>query len=934
MDTGTPETETIPVSFTLNGRAVSVAVEPARRLTEVLREHLGQTGTKVGCDAGDCGACTVLMNGEAVCACMVPAGRLDGAIVETVEGLANPDGTPNALQQSFLRHGAAQCGMCTPGMLMAATALLRKTPHPTEAQVIEVLGGVLCRCTGYRKIIAAVIHANDSLPAPAVPETGAAVGARVDRLDGAAKVLGTDVFGADARPAETLPSETLRVRVLRSPHHRARFRFGDLDGFVAAYPGLVRVLTAADVPGRNLFGVIPPLADQPVFAEGEARYRGEAVAAVVGEDAAVRHLDLNTVPITWEPLDPLLSPTVALAEGAPLVHPHRAGNVLARGLVQKGDIEATLSDPDPDVVTVEGASSTGFVEHAPIEPEAGFARRVGDRIEITACTQAPYMDRGDMAAILGLAEDAVRILPTAVGGGFGTKLDLSVQPYVALAAWVTGRPARMVYTRGESMRATTKRHPSQITARVAARRSDGRLAGMDFQGTFDTGAYASWGPTVANRVPVHASGPYEIPHYRARSLAVHTNGPPAGAFRGFGVPQSAVLQETLFDELADAIGWDRLAFRIVNALEVGRPTVTGQVFPQGVGIRRCLEALQDEWGRARAEAARFNAAARAGDRPERRGVGVAGMWYGCGNTSLPNPSTIRVGLMADGTLRLHQGAVDIGQGSNTVIAQICADALGLPLVQMTLVGADTDLTPDAGKTSASRQTFVSGKAAFLAGQALRSHILLRLNAPSDARLMLHGTTISAGDRALDLATLAGNADAHGFVLAAEETFDPPTAPLDGNGQGEPYAAFGWGAHLAEVQVDLALGRVIVKRLVCAHDVGRAINPTLIEGQVEGGAAQGLGLALMEDFVPGRTENLHDYLIPTAGDMPDVRTILIEDPDIHGPYGAKGIGEQVLIPTAPAILNAIRDATGVMIRDLPVTPDRLRDALKHAKEARP
>jgi len=929
MDTVTTEPQTIPVSFTLNGRAVSVAVEPARRLTEVLREQLGQTGTKVGCDAGDCGACTVLMNGEAVCACMVSAGRLDGADIETVEGLANPDGTPGALQESFLRHGAAQCGMCTPGMLMAATALLRKTPRPTEVQVIEALGGVLCRCTGYRKIIAAVMHANDPLPASVVPETGAAVGARVDRLDGVAKVLGTDVFGADEWPVDAL-----RVRVLRSPHHRARFRFGDLDGFVAAHPGLVRVLTAADVPGRNLFGVIPPLADQPVFAEGEARYRGEAVAAVVGEDAAVRHLDLNTVPVTWEPLDSLLSPTAALTEGAPLVHPHRVGNVLARGLVQKGDVEAALSRPDPDVVMVEGASSTGFVEHAPIEPEAGYARRVGDRIEIAACTQAPYMDRDDMASILGLALDAVRILPTAVGGGFGTKLDLSVQPYVALAAWATGRPARMVYTRGESMRATTKRHPSRITARIGARRSDGRLIGMDFEGTFDTGAYASWGPTVANRVPVHASGPYEIPHYRARSLAVHTNGPPAGAFRGFGVPQSAVLQETLFDELADAIGWDRLAFRIVNALEVGRPTVTGQVFNQGVGIRRCLEALQDAWGRARAEAARFNAAAKADDRPERRGVGVAGMWYGCGNTSLPNPSTIRVGLMADGTLRLHQGAVDIGQGSNTVIAQICADALGLPLAHMTLVGGDTDRTPDAGKTSASRQTFVSGKAAFLAGQALRSKILLRLNAPPDAPLTLDGTLLRAGERGLDLATLASDADAHGFVLAAEETFDPPTAPLDGNGQGKPYAVFGWGAHLAEVRVDLALGRVAVEHLVCAHDVGRAINPTLIEGQVEGGAAQGLGLALMEDFVPGRTENLHDYLIPTAGDMPDVRTILIEDPDIHGPYGAKGIGEQVLIPTAPAILNAIRDATGVMIRDLPVTPDRLRDALRRAKEAQP
>lgn len=923
--------ETSTVSFQVNARRVTVTIKPMQRLTEVLRETLGLTGTKVGCDAGDCGACTVLLDGAPVCACMVPAGRLDGARVETVEGLANADdGTPNALQASFLRYGAAQCGFCTPGMLMAATALLRETPHPTEAQVIDALGGVLCRCTGYRKIIAAVRHANDPLPDAAAPASGAAVGARVDRLDGLAKVLGRDMFGADSWPADAL-----LVRVVRSPHHRARFRFGDLGAFVAAHPGLVRVLTAADVPGRNRFGVIPALADQPVFAEGEARYRGEAVAAVVGEDAAIRDLDLDSLPVAWDPLDPLLDPDAALADGAPLVHADRPGNVLARGLVQRGDVEAALDEPDPDpdsdVVTVAGASSTGFVEHAPIEPEAGFARRLGDRIDIAACTQAPFMDRDDVAAILALPPDAVRVLPTAVGGGFGTKLDLSVQPYVALAAWVTGRPARMVYTRGESMRATTKRHPSRLTARVAARRSDGRLVGMDFAGTFDTGAYASWGPTVANRVPVHACGPYEVPHYRARSRAVHTNGPPSGAFRGFGVPQAAVLQETLFDELADAIQWDRLAFRIHNALQAGRPTVTGQVFGQGVGIRRCLEALRDDWGRLRAEATGFNIGAHTNGTPFRRGVGVAGMWYGCGNTALPNPSTIRVGLTADGRVRLHQGAVDIGQGSNTVIAQICADALGLPLDRFTLVGADTDVTPDAGKTSASRQTFVTGKAAFLAGQALRARALLRLNAPPDAVLGLDGTVLRAGDRGLDLATLAGEADAHGLVLSAEGTFDPPTTPLDENGQGAPYAAFGWGAHLAQVRVDLDLGRVFVERLICAHDVGRAVNPTLIEGQVEGGAAQGLGLALMERYVPGLTEDLHGYLIPTAGDMPEVTTHLIEDPDIHGPYGAKGIGEQVLIPTAPAILNAIRDATGVTVRDLPVTPDRLRAALERTLE---
>ncbi|HUF44736.1 MAG TPA: molybdopterin cofactor-binding domain-containing protein [Aestuariivirgaceae bacterium] len=904
----------VRVGFKLNGRAVTVAVAPMRRLSTVLREDLGLTGTKVGCDAGDCGACTVLLNGEAICACMVPAGRLDGASVETVEGLAR-DNCPSRLQQAFLRHGAAQCGICTPGMLMAAEALIRRTPQPSLEEVKDAIGGVLCRCTGYNKILQAVMSAAGEPAPPLRAEQGGAVGARIDRLDGLAKVMGTDVFGADRWPADSLV-----IKVIRSPHHRARFAFGDIEGFKRRHPGILDVMAAKDIPGRNCFGVIPPMADQPVFAEGEARFRGEAVAAVVGEPDAINGLGTQDFPVTWEPLAPLLEPDEALAEGADLVHAARAGNVLVRGQVNKGDADAALETAD---IVVEGRYSTGFIEHAYIEPEAGFAVRLGERIEIRAGTQAPYMHRDDLALILDLPNDCVRVVATSVGGGFGAKLDLSIHPYVALAAWRTNRPVRMAYSRPESMMSTTKRHPSQMRARIGATR-DGRLLAMDFEGVFNTGAYASWGPTVANRVPVHACGPYFLEHYRARSVAVHTHSAPSGAFRGFGVPQAAVAQETLFDELADAVGMDRLEFRLKNALDNGMATVTGQVFSQGVGIRRCFEALKIHWLKARESVAEFNASS---DGRLRRGVGIAGMWYGCGNTSLPNPSTMKVALKRDGSLVLFQGAVDIGQGSNTVIAQICADALGLPVHRFTLLGADTAVTPDAGKTSASRQTFVSGKAAFLAGRSLRDQILLRMNAPEDAVLTLAGTMLHADEQCLDLATL--EADRDGLVLCAQKTFDPPTTALDENGHGEPYAAFGWGAHLAEVEVDCELGRTRVRRLIAAHDVGRAVNPTLIEGQVEGGAAQGLGFALMEAFLPGRTENLHDYLIPTAGDMPDVHTILVEEPDTHGPFGAKGIGEQVLIPTAPAILNAIRDATGVAVRDLPVTPDKLHAALKRA-----
>ncbi|MEM9431974.1 MAG: molybdopterin cofactor-binding domain-containing protein, partial [Pseudomonadota bacterium] len=400
-----------------------------------------------------------------------------------------------------------------------------------------------------------------------------------------------------------------------------------------------------------------------------------------------------------------------------------------------------------------------------------------------------------------------------------------------------------------------------------------------------------------------------------------TNGPIAGAFRGFGVPQAAIVQEALYDDLARSVGMDRLAFRRLNAFRDGDATACGQTL-RSTGIGECFDALAPHWARAVAEAAEIQG-------PIRRGVGVAACWYGCGNTALPNPSTVRLGITADGRLRLHQGATDIGQGSNTVIAQIAADSLGVDIACVELIGPDTALTPDCGKTSASRQTFVTGTAAARAGAALRAAILRQTNLVAATEITLSAGALSVSDgenrRQIDLSALPR--DARGYVLSAEESYDPPTTPLDAEGQGIPYALYGYGAQIAEVEVDMALGTTRVLRMTAAHDLGRAINPVLAEGQIEGGIAQGLGLALMEEFVPGRTENLHDYLIPTIGDMPEVVSILIEKPDPEGPMGARGLGEHALIPTAPAILNAIRDASGARVTKVPALPHRLRAAIE-------
>ena len=906
----------IELDFILNGKKQVLNVNPSDRISKVLREDLGLKGTKVGCNAGDCGSCTILVNEEPICSCLLTAARAQNTEIQTIEGLSYSG--VNDLQKSFLKHGAAQCGICTPGLLISATALLKKNPRPNKAEVEEALSGVLCRCTGYQKIINAVKNVNVDADEDKLPIYEKAVGSRIPRIDGLKKVLGTEIFGADY-----WPKDSLLIKIIRSPYHRAKFKFGDLNKWKKKIDGIEIILTSKDIPGENKFGVIPNFADQPALAISEARFKGEAIAIIAGDYDLINQLDISSFPVKWEPSQESLTISSAKEKNTENVHSDRINNVLTVGKVISGEPDLVFNHSG---FKVSGSLKTSYVEHAYIEPEAGACWMDGDTLVIQACTQAPIMDRDDTANILGLEKEKVRIIPATAGGGFGSKLDVSIQPLLGLVTLKTNKPSRIIYTRNESMMSTTKRHPADMNALISAN-NDGKIIGMIFDGDFNTGAYASWGPTVATRVPIHASGPYYTPNYKALGNALHSNGPISGAFRGFGVPQVAALQETLYDQLADICNIDQLEFRKINALQDGQKTVCGQQL-HGVGILECLDALSERWKVGLQNIENFNKSSDV----IKKGIGLGSCWYGCGNTALPNPSTIKVGIDNIGKLYLHQGATDIGQGSNTVITQICADALGVPVNVFNLIGPDTHLTPDCGKTSASRQTYISGKAAELAGKSLRKKILRLSNMGSDAVIELKNETVVVkhNDKKQILKLNEMKADNDGYILSAIETYDPPTIPLDDNGQGKPYAVYGYGVQMAEIEVNKELGTIKVEKITAVHDLGKVVNPLLAEGQIEGGVAQGLGLALMEEYIPDRTENLHDYLIPTIGDMPEIESIFVEKTDPEGPMGAKGLGEHVLIPTTPAILNALRNCTGAIIKKLPALPHRVLEAISEAE----
>ena len=734
------------------------------------------------------------------------------------------------------------------------------------------------------------------------------------RIGAVERLKGEPIFSADLKL-----DHPLTLNVLRSSRAHARIVKIDINGALNV-KGVVKVFTASDVPGNNLTGIINK--DRPLLVSDKVRFVGDSIAFVAAENEEAAEKGVHAINVVYEDLPAVFDPEEALKDSAPKIH--EKGNLLFSRKVKKGNIDKAFENCQ---AVVEKTYQTSCLEHTYLEPDAGAGYVDGDgTIVIFASTQNPHYDHSEVVSILGVEDEKVRIIQAATGGGFGSKLDLNVQGFIGLALYHLKRPVRYVYTREEAFLATAKRHPLTMIMKTGADRN-GKLLAMRARIICDTGAYASYGIAVASRSAVHATGPYEVENVDIEAHCVYTNKPFSGAMRGFGAPQMAFANESQMDLLAKELSMDPFEIRRVNIFRQGSETATGQKLTESIGILECLDAIQPYYKGAvkkwrTSEASPF----------KRKGVGIGAMWYGIGNTGMRNPSTARVEMDPAGAVTLYTGCADIGQGSTTVLAQIVAETLCLEADAIQLVVGDTKYTTNAGATSASRQTYISGNAVKEAAEKLRELLMTGavdvLKVGKGSLMLDSGFVADSNDNAkrVSFSKLAARAYKKGLPFVCQGYFDPETVPLDPEtGQGVPYSTYAFACHLAFVTVDTMTGEVRVEKVVAAHDVGKAIYPEGVIGQICGGVAMGVGFALMEEFMHGQTESMKDYFIPTCKDMPEVIPIIVESREPTGPFGAKGVGEPALIPTAPAILNALNDALGERIYSLPANLERVLEA---------
>ena len=927
------------MKLTVNGKPIEIEPRPGEMLADLLRERLHLTGTKIACNEAECGACTVWVDDEAVLSCTYPAARAANHQVVTIEGLATKaapqPSVGETLQRAFVAYGATQCGFCTPGQLMTATALLHHNPNPTRDEIRHALKDTLCRCGAYPAIERAVLATAEALqndgqlPAPPVPpslEPLHAVGTVQPRPDAWDKVTGQAIYTDDLHFPDMLHAIVRRAEV---PAGVLRHR--DVTA-ARALPGVVTVLTAADLPGERTHGLIRP--DWPILVDvGEPiRYVGDALAVVAAESREIALQAAARIEVQIDPLEPITDPVQAHQPKARPIHP--GGNLLKHIKVRKGDVAQGFAEAD---VVLEHTFHTPPYDHAFMEPECSVARPTPDgRMEVYVGSQIPYADRDQVARALGWPVERVRIIGQTMGGGFGGKEDIAGQIHAALLAHLTGRPVKLLFDRRESLRVHPKRHATQITVKVGAKR-DGTLTAVQTTLYGDAGAYASLSEKVMTRATTHSSGPYEIPHVRADCYAMYTNNPPAGAFRGFGALQGQFAIERMMDILADELGLDPIQLRRKNVLQVGSVTCTGQTLRESVGLLQCIRQVEEKVQQiapATGYPPDFNLKSKLVRQDAVRAWGFAAAYKNTGlGGGAPDKAGAEVELYPDGQLEVRTSSAELGQGLVSVLQLIVAEEFNLPVEQVRVLVMDTDLTPDGGPTTASRQTYVTGNAARHAAIALRRALATTLaekyDLPPEQVRFIEGLAQVNGT-AIPLGEVAALLKSEGREPRARyEYWAPETKPL-GEG-GDMHFAFSFAAQAVEVEVNTQTGEVRVLRVVTATDVGKAVNPLGLQGQIEGGVIMGLGHALTEHFILQNgvpfSDRLARYRMPNITHTPEITAIVVEDPTAEGPYGAKGVGEIVTIPTIPAIANAIAHAVGVQVDRLPVDQEALLRALE-------
>jgi len=775
------------------------------------------------------------------------------------------------------------------------------------------------------------------LEIPPVAEELNVVGRSAIRVDAHDKVTGSLKYGADLEYPHALIG-----KVLRSPYPHALIKRIDIEK-AERLIGVRAVLTAKDVPGRNGFGAVIP--DQPVICGDKARYVGDGVALVAAETEEIAVQALELIEVEYEPLPAVFSPLEAMKPEAPKVH--NTGNLLSTVRIRKGDVEKGFGEAD---LILERLYTVPFLEHFYIEPDVTWAIPHPDgTITVKGPMQAPFTTRRNIAPVLGISINRVQVIQTPLGGGFGGKEDSSIDIGVraALLAWHTKRPVRMEYDREEITLSTAKRHPMVIQCKIGAKK-DGTLLALEGVIYNEQGAYASLGPVIPPAGGTHAHavvmlpGPYVIPNIKVDGYLVYTNHPYGGAMRGFGAPQVNFAHESLIDELAEQLGMDPYNLRMKNSFKSGAETATGQILDQSVGLKDTMEKAKEafRWKERRRPTPDLKELEKG---EKRKGVGMALGWYRTSIGAFSDGCGANLHLLEDGSVLLYQGITEMGQGAYTVLSQIAAEALGVAIEDVRVIVPDTDVVPEAGPTVGSRSTTLMGNAILMAAEMIKRPLLESaselLSIPPD-RLIAKNRLIYDRDdptRSIELKEAAKRSMSMGRRMMGQGWYTPPQPSLDlETGQGSPYFVYTYCTQMAEVEVDIKTGAVEVVKIVAAFDVGKAINPILVEAQIEGGIMMGLGYALMEGLIlkEGGIQNLNfqDCMIPTALDAPQITPFIIEHPNIHGPFGAKGIGEMPNIPTAPAITNAIANAIGVRIYDLPAHRERvymgIRERLKN------